>query len=148
MCRIGGPAESLVGERLRGAVGHRGDNGLMSDDVGGLSVRQGPRKRAGDVRVADFTLLVRVEGGPPRCGSLPMMRPTRLPSTRQVPGEWLCRCRFHRQLGMYADPMVLCYRRGRLGLRRQHEPGPVRVIRREGVGPRRPARRGRRRGSG
>lgn len=48
----------------RGPVGHRGDNGLMSDDVGGLSVRQGPRKRAGDVRVADFTLLVRVEGRP------------------------------------------------------------------------------------
>ncbi|WP_079632893.1 hypothetical protein [Mycobacteroides abscessus] len=36
----------------------------MSDDVGGLSVRQGPRKRAGDMRVADFTLLVRVEGQP------------------------------------------------------------------------------------
>lgn len=58
--------ERVVGWRagLRGAVGHRGDNGLMSDDVGGLSVRQGPRKRAGDVRVADFTLLVRVEGRP------------------------------------------------------------------------------------
>lgn len=55
---------SLVGEPLRGAVGYRGDNGLMSDDVGGLSVRQGPRKRASDVRVADFTLLVRVEGQP------------------------------------------------------------------------------------
>ncbi len=71
MCRIGGPAESLVGERLRGAVGHRGDNGLMSDDVGGLSVRQGgPRKRAGDVRVADFTLLVRVEGAARRGAGL------------------------------------------------------------------------------
>ncbi len=55
--------ERVVGWRagLRGAVGHRGDNGLMSDDVGGLSVRQGPRKRAGDVRVA---VLVRVEGRP------------------------------------------------------------------------------------
>lgn len=35
----------------------------MSDDVGGLPVRH-PRKRAGDARVADFTLLVRVPGQP------------------------------------------------------------------------------------
>lgn len=36
----------------------------MSDDAGGLSVRQSPRTRAGDARVADFTLLVRVPGQP------------------------------------------------------------------------------------
>ena len=36
----------------------------MSDDGGGPSIRQGPRKRTGNVRVADFTLLVRVPGQP------------------------------------------------------------------------------------
>lgn len=36
----------------------------MNDDGGGPSVRQGPRKRTGDVRVADFTQLVRVPGKP------------------------------------------------------------------------------------
>lgn len=36
----------------------------MSDDVGGLAVRQGPRKRAADARVSDFILLVRVPGQP------------------------------------------------------------------------------------
>lgn len=36
----------------------------MSDDGGGLPVRQSPRKRAGDVRVSDFTLMVRVPGHP------------------------------------------------------------------------------------
>jgi hypothetical protein len=36
----------------------------MSDEGGGLPVRQSPRKRADDVRVADFTLLVRVPGQP------------------------------------------------------------------------------------
>lgn len=36
----------------------------MSDDGGGSSVRQSPRKRAADVRVADFTMLVRVSGQP------------------------------------------------------------------------------------
>lgn len=36
----------------------------MSADPGGLSVRQSPRKRAADARIADFTLLVRVPGQP------------------------------------------------------------------------------------
>lgn len=43
-------------------VGRSGQNGSVSDDAGGLSVRQGPRKRAGDARVADFALLVLVPG--------------------------------------------------------------------------------------
>ncbi|KUH87921.1 hypothetical protein [Mycobacterium sp. IS-1556] len=36
----------------------------MSADAGGLSIRQSPRKRAADARIADFTLLVRVPGQP------------------------------------------------------------------------------------
>ena len=36
----------------------------MSDDGSGLSVRQSPRKRSDDLRVADFTLMVRVPGDP------------------------------------------------------------------------------------
>jgi hypothetical protein len=36
----------------------------MSDDAGGLPVRQSPRKRVGDAQVGDFTLLVRVPGEP------------------------------------------------------------------------------------
>ncbi|CAN5875647.1 hypothetical protein BH09ACT7_BH09ACT7_29050 [soil metagenome] len=37
----------------------------MSDDgSGGLQVRQSPRKRTGDARVADFTTMVRVPGRP------------------------------------------------------------------------------------
>jgi hypothetical protein len=38
--------------------------GAMSDDGGGLHVRQGPRKRTGELSVADFTMLVRVPGKP------------------------------------------------------------------------------------
>ncbi|MBY0290916.1 MAG: hypothetical protein K2X52_27820 [Mycobacteriaceae bacterium] len=36
----------------------------MSDDGGGQHVRQTPRKRTGELSVADFTLLVRVPGEP------------------------------------------------------------------------------------
>ncbi|WP_101953220.1 hypothetical protein [Mycobacterium intracellulare] len=36
----------------------------MSDDGAGLQVRQSPSKRAGDVQVVDFTMLVRVPGAP------------------------------------------------------------------------------------
>lgn len=36
----------------------------MSDDGAGLHVRQGPRKRTGELSVADFTMLVRVPGKP------------------------------------------------------------------------------------
>lgn len=36
----------------------------MSDDGAGLHVRQSPRKRAGELSVADFTMLVRVPGQP------------------------------------------------------------------------------------
>jgi hypothetical protein len=36
----------------------------MSDDGAGLHVRQSPRKRTGELSVADFTMLVRVPGQP------------------------------------------------------------------------------------
>lgn len=36
----------------------------MTDDGGGLQVRQTPRKRTGELSVADFTMLVRVPGRP------------------------------------------------------------------------------------
>jgi hypothetical protein len=36
----------------------------MSDDGSGQHVRQSPRKQAGDLRVADFTMMVRVPGQP------------------------------------------------------------------------------------
>lgn len=37
----------------------------MSDDGnGGLHVRQAPRTRSGDVRITDFTMMVRVPGQP------------------------------------------------------------------------------------
>lgn len=36
----------------------------MSDDGAGLQVRQTPRKRTGELSVADFTMLVRVPGRP------------------------------------------------------------------------------------
>lgn len=36
----------------------------MSDDDSGLHVRQTPRKRTGELSVADFTMLVRVPGQP------------------------------------------------------------------------------------
>jgi hypothetical protein len=36
----------------------------MSDDGSGQHVRQPPRKQAGELRVADFTLMVRVPGQP------------------------------------------------------------------------------------
>jgi hypothetical protein len=52
------------GESGKGTVGWCGRNGSMSNDAGGLSVRQSPRKRAADARVGDFTLLMRVPGGP------------------------------------------------------------------------------------
>jgi hypothetical protein len=50
--------------RSCGLVGRRGDNGAMSDDGSGQHVRQSPRKQAGDLRVADFTMMVRVPGQP------------------------------------------------------------------------------------
>ncbi|SBS78114.1 hypothetical protein MHPYR_500050 [uncultured Mycobacterium sp.] len=37
---------------------------MMSDDADVLAVRQGPRTRAGNPQIADFTLLVRVPGRP------------------------------------------------------------------------------------
>jgi hypothetical protein len=36
----------------------------MSDDGGGLHVRQTPRTRAREAQIADFTMLVRVPGQP------------------------------------------------------------------------------------
>jgi hypothetical protein len=36
----------------------------MSDDGSGQHVRQSSRKQAGDLRVADFTMMVRVPGQP------------------------------------------------------------------------------------
>lgn len=37
---------------------------LMTDDGAGLQIRQNPSKRAGDLQIVDFTLLVRVPGAP------------------------------------------------------------------------------------
>lgn len=36
----------------------------MSDDSGGLQVRQSPRRRSAETRIADYTMLVRVPGQP------------------------------------------------------------------------------------
>jgi hypothetical protein len=36
----------------------------MSDEDSGLHVRQTPRKRTGEAKIADFTLLVRIPGQP------------------------------------------------------------------------------------
>lgn len=47
-----------------GSVGRGGDNRGMTDDGGGLHVRQAPRKRTGEISVADFTMLVRAPGQP------------------------------------------------------------------------------------
>ena len=38
--------------------------GLMTEDGSGLQVRQSPRKRSADIRVSDFTIMVRVPGQP------------------------------------------------------------------------------------
>lgn len=98
------------------------------------------------MRVADFTLLVRVEGQPAAVRVFTDDEADEAAQYAARTGEWLCRCRFHHQLGTsYAEPMGLSYRRRRLALRHQREPGPVRVIRRGAVGPRRRARRDRRR---
>lgn len=47
-----------------GQAGSCADNGPMSDDGGGQHVRQTPRKRTGELSVADFTILIRVPGQP------------------------------------------------------------------------------------
>ena len=40
------------------------DNGAVSDEVGGVQVRQAPRRRSSETRIADLTLLVTVPGAP------------------------------------------------------------------------------------
>jgi hypothetical protein len=49
---------------IRVSVGHRCDNGSMSDDGSGPHVRQSPRQRTEEMRVADLTMMVRVPGQP------------------------------------------------------------------------------------
>lgn len=69
----------------------------MSDDGGGLPVRQSPRKRAGDVRVSDFTLMVRVPGQPAAIRVLTDDEADEAAKYAADPEELLCRCLFHYQ---------------------------------------------------
>lgn len=62
--RGGGQVHPTHGRQLGDPVGRQHDNDPMSDDGSGLQVRQSPRKRAGDVHVADLAMMVRVPGQP------------------------------------------------------------------------------------
>lgn len=67
----------------------------MIDDGAGLQVRQSPSKRAGDVQVVDFTMLVRYPARLVQCAFTPTPSPMTPLAMRPRSGEWLCRFRFH-----------------------------------------------------